>query len=443
MPVCNMRIVICYTYLVLLAGCPAGDDDTADDDTADDDTADDAAVDDDTGDDDAGDDDAGDDDAGDDDSGGMSEDEALLRQAIDGLVDPDEALETVAARGGLPVETTSGDYLFACTCGPVSWSLAGDHEGWSGQPMTASGALWWIEVAVPEPDGSKYKFTDGAAWIPDPRGRRFDHDEFGEISLVRASAPHLERWYRVEGFGLQPRDVQVWVPAAGSYTHLLLVHDGQNLYDPDAIWGGWRLQESLPAAMLAAGVDNTPARMDEYTHVEDYLHDTWYGGEGDAHADLVELVVRPLIEDAYGTPQAVAVMGSSLGGLASFHTAGRHEGRYDMAISLSGTMGWGSIGADNETMIERYEAAGHRDTALYLDSGGNGTCVDADGDGIWDDDPAATDNYCENQQFRDVLEAAGYVSGTDLWHWWEPDAPHNEAAWADRVWRPLEIFAAM
>lgn len=57
--------------------------------------------------------------------------------------------------------------------------------------------------------------------------------------------------------------------------------------------------------------------------------------------------------------------------------------------------------------------------------------------------PAATDNYCENQQFRDVLETAGYVSGTDLWHWWEPDAPHNEAAWADRVWRPLEIFAAM
>jgi hypothetical protein len=107
-------------------------------------------------------------------------------------------------------------------------------------------------------------------------------------------------------------------------------------------------------------------------------------------------------------------------------------------------MGWGSIEANNETMIQRYAAAGHRDTALYVDSGGYGTtCVDSDGDGTNDDDLDAADNYCENTQLRDVLEEAGYEFDVDLWHWWEPDAEHNEAAWADRAAMPMDIFVSL
>ena len=54
---------------------------------------------------------------------------------------------------------------------------------------------------------------------------------------------------------------------------------------------------------------------------------------------------------------------------------------------MSGTMGWGSIGAGihNQTMIERYKTHGHQTTVLYLDSGGEGPCSDSDGDGIDDD----------------------------------------------------------
>ena len=87
--------------------------------------------------------------------------------------------------------------------------------------------------------------------------------------------------------------------------------------------------------------------------------------------------------------------------------------------------------------------SGHQGVPIYLDSGGDGSCYDGDGDGIEDDDPNASDNYCENLQLRDTLEAAGYTHDVDLWHWWEPGAPHNEAAWAERVWRPLELFAGI
>jgi hypothetical protein len=110
---------------------------------------------------------------------------------------------------------------------------------------------------------------------------------------------------------------------------------------------------------------------------------------------------------------------------------------------MSGTMGWGKIGTTNQTMIERYAARGKGTTKLYLDSGGTQVaCADTDGDGI-KDDVSGGDNYCENNQMRDTLAGLGYQFQTDLWHWWEPNAQHNEAAWAKRAWRPMQIFAGM
>jgi predicted alpha/beta superfamily hydrolase len=259
--------------------------------------------------------------------------------------------------------------------------------------------------------------------------------------MVPPSAAHLERFFDVGDANASPRMVRVWVPA-GTATHVLYVQDGQNLFDPDAPWGGWQLQSTVPAAMMLVGIDNTAARMDEYTHVTDDIGGV-VGGGGDDYADFVHVTVRALIAAHYGEPATVGLMGSSLGGLISYHIALRYPGSYDFAASLSGTMGWGSIGLQNETMIERYDAAGHSATALYLDSGGNGTCYDSDGDGIEDDDPSASDNYCENLQLQSVLLANGYTQGVDLWHWWETDAQHNEAAWAARVWRPMDDFSQL
>jgi hypothetical protein len=128
----------------------------------------------------------------------------------------------------------------------------------------------------------------------------------------------------------------------------------------------------------------------------------------------------------------------------SFVLMDRDPAAWDFAASLSGTMGWGSIGAQNETILDRVRGAGRRSTALYLDSGGSGaSCADADGDGTDDDDPTARDNYCENVQLRDLLAAEGYAYEVDLWHWHEPGAAHSESAWAARVERPMAIFAAL
>ncbi len=322
--------------------------------------------------------------------------------------------------------------------------VAGDHDSWAGTAMNADSGFFWAVVNVGP--GNRYKFTDLNDYVADPWSRAYEYDAFGVMSMTAPAEAHLERFFNVGDMNHAPRRIRVWVPA-GTPTHLLYVQDGQNLFDPDAFFGGWQLQSSAPAAMMLVGIDNGgAARFDEYTHVTDDIGTGGFvGGGGDDYADFIAIVVRALIVEHYGEPAKVGLMGSSLGGLISFHIADRYPGAYDFAASLSGTMGWGSIGdgVTNETMIERYAAGGHQATALYLDSGGNATaCIDSDDDGIEDDDPSSSDNYCENKQLEATLIGQGYEANVDLWHWHEPDAPHNEAAWADRVWRPLDLFAA-
>ena len=224
---------------------------------------------------------------------------------------------------------------------------------------------------------------------------------------------------------------------------MVVAHDGQNLFDPTAAYGGWKLDAAArDRALLIVGVDHTPARIDEYTPFEDVRDGEVLGGAADAYADMIR-EVRMSMEDRYGMADRTALLGSSLGGLVSVAIADLQPDEWDAALSMSGTVGWGSIGQNGPTILDTYAAAGHRSTALYLDSGGGGSCVDSDGDGLQDDAVDGADSYCENRQFADQLAASGYAWTVDLWHWHEPDAPHHEAAWAARVYRPLDAFMGL
>jgi hypothetical protein len=372
-------------------------------------------------------------------------DEEILRALIDmpapGSLEISRVLEVLARRGGLPVLTNSGTFLFAADCGSYAVSIAGDFNSWIPTPTTHNGDLCWIELSITVPEESGYKLFFGGNWFADPLARRFIYDTFGELSLVRSADAHLERWL---GFGpsagLASRELEIWVPAGGVFDRILYLQDGQNLFDPSASWGGWHLQDSIPTGMLAVGIHSSLDRINEYTPWTDDLGSGPTGGQGDAYADLVRFTIREFIEGRYGLAPVEGVMGSSLGGLISLHIAQRFPDIFDFSASMSGTLGWGSVGPHNVTIIEHAQSAGHQGNVIYLDSGGSGTCFDGDGDGIWDDDPTATDNYCVTLQMSTVLEGVGYVFDADLWYWWETDALHNEAAWAARVWRPLQVF---
>lgn len=378
----------------------------------------------------------------------VNPDELLFEELLHGDADLDSVLWEVSQSGGWPIEGEDG-YIFVAAGDRDPYYLAGDHNGWETAGMERAEGFWYAVVPhaeLPSPGGSLYKFVDNRGdYGADPNARAYSYDEYGEYSIVRGEGGHLERWPWVGDGAVDARTLRVWVPE-GPVTHQIYVHDGQNLFDPEGINGGWRLQESLGTSTMAIGLDNSGIyRIDDYTHVTDTIDGYAYGGGGDAYVDYIEGTVRPLVEGYYGAAPIQGVMGSSLGGLIALYHDLRHPAAFDFVGSLSGTVGWGSIERNNDTVIELYEAAGHGTAVLYVDSGGTGGtgCVDSDGDGIEDDARGASDNYCENVQLSDTLAGVGYVWEEDLYHWWETGASHNEAAWADRVWIPLSIFETL
>lgn len=327
------------------------------------------------------------------------------------------------------------------------------------------------EVSLPSPEGQRYRFVakddQGRDWFySDPLSRRFEFDLNGRFSLVRGAGDvaHLEWIRRVHAAQLNvDRSIYVYVPpgydlGTDAYS-VLYMHDGNNLFDPalprSAPAGTWNVHGVMSQQLqgghvrpgLIVGIPNTDARFDEYTHVPDDIGEV-VGGRADEYADFIVSDLKPMIDARYRTrPDRVntGVMGSSLGGLVSFHIGLRHPTVFGFVGGLSSTFIWGRVGLANETMLERYRATSGlaaQNQIFYLDSGGgpNPTC------------PDGRDNYCEALEMRDLLVAAGIdrfpldpdasplSANTNIMHWWTPNAPHNEGAWSARVHRPLRLF---
>jgi hypothetical protein len=314
--------------------------------------------------------------------------------------------------------------------------------------------------------GAKYKWWHApAVFRAPPEATAHGDDAFGAFGYVAppTDAAWRERFPNFRSRHLDaPRALRARLPAgfvphaaAAARARVVLFHDGQNVFEPDAPFGGLRAGEALDAPafrdVVALAVDNAPDRFDAYTPVTDDLGRGPVGGRADAYLALLDGEALPFFAARYGIPirgDALALAGASLGGLVSLHAALADDARQACVIAMSSTIVWGSIAPDaprGRTVLDAFGARGHGSTALYLDSGGGpgSGCVDTDADGLADDAPDATDNYCETTQLRDALDALGYDFGVDLAHWHEPGAPHAESAWAARLPRALTACAAM
>jgi hypothetical protein len=362
--------------------------------------------------------------------------------------------------------------------------LAGDFNDFAPEAMTAdvdANGRPFAYLTRTAADGDRYKFASAATnadFVADVSSRVYAFDDFGEISFVNERSVDRTGAYRrlyarhfalvpVDG-GLLPRNVRVLLPSTTA-TRVLYVHDGQNVFARDSSIptgfdipdGGWQLDGvgSAPDDTMVVAIDNTAQRFSDYTHVVDDLTGAGdvTGGRGDAYADFVVDVVRPLVDRFYGEPPVQGVMGSSLGGLISLAIVDRHPSAFEFAACLSSTFGWGSLSNralddGDDTLFDRVRGRGFSGTVVYLDSGGGdganndgAACVDGDGDGVEDEVLAidagrgAADNFCETVQMRDVLDDEGWTPDRDLFWHWDPglsgngDAAHTESAWAYRA----------
>ncbi|MBN8613761.1 MAG: hypothetical protein J0L92_24405 [Deltaproteobacteria bacterium] len=383
----------------------------------------------------------------------------------------DRALHEIAWSEGWPLEG-EGRWLFATRLeGSVpSASLVGDLGDWDTTrwPATRCGDGSRFYVVIDEatttssPVGSKYKWyvaRDDAYLVP-PEATQYGYDEFGRFGWVRAprDVAHLEQFPAFVSAHLSdPRAFRAYVPAgfephgtSARAARTLLLHDGQNVFHPDAFFGGWHVDEALAARgtdVIALAIDNAPDRMDAYTQVADDLGGGAIGGRADDYLALLEDEALPFFRARYGIVargRSLMIAGSSLGGLVTLHAAQRDVASMGCGAAMSSTVGWGSIAssARGDTAIVETWRGVH--AALYLDSGGGvtGACRDSDADGV-QDDADDSDNYCVNLQLLDVLERAGYARGTSLTYAWQEGAPHNEAAWASRIGDALDACARM
>ncbi len=190
---------------------------------------------------------------------------------------------------------------------------------------------------------------------------------------------------------------------------VLYMNDGQNLFNEAESYAGveWRVDETAQRLIAAGavepviivGVYNTPDRTAEFTP----------GQKADAYADMLATEIKPFIDRIYRTrPEAdhTAVAGSSLGGLAALHTAGRHPDVFHQAAALSPLL----------SVDGRRIALPDPDAVrLYLDMG-----------------TAGGTDYDVAQQLADARALTGDADGQRLSFLEIDGGRHTEADYADR-----------
>lgn len=222
------------------------------------------------------------------------------------------------------------------------------------------------------------------------------------------------------------RDIYVYLPRQYNSSNrrypVIYMHDGQNLFGADAMFGGWRvavtvdrlIAEGKMEEVIIVGASNTSRRMKEYIPPED-------GGEGQRYASFLKNELKPWIDSRLRTHKDAAntaVMGSSLGGIISLYIGWRHSDTFGKVGSLSG-----SYWLTKFTGAMKGEA--NRNLKIWLDSGSGG---------------ASADGMEGSYGVRDMLLTKGYVLGKNVQHFVDHGAQHNEVFWKNRLHKPLEYL---
>ncbi len=128
------------------------------------------------------------------------------------------------------------------------------------------------------------------------------------------------------------RQLRLYLPpgyaTSGKRYPVLYMHDGQNLFDAATAYAGeWKVDETLDALakegkleLIVVGIDNGQEK--RMTELNAWDNDKIGKGEGREYTDFIVKTVKPMIDKQYRTlpdREHTAIMGSSMGGLASHY----------------------------------------------------------------------------------------------------------------------------
>lgn len=198
---------------------------------------------------------------------------------------------------------------------------------------------------------------------------------------------------------------------------VLYMQDGKNLFFPEDAFLGreWKVDESLALLDSMNALDQVVV---VGIHSGDRMADYTQPGY-EAYARSVVEEILPEVDRRIRVLEGrreTGVLGSSLGGVASFYMAWQYPEVFDFAACLSSTF------SHRDDLIDRVLSEPKRNTRFYLDSGWPG------------------DNYEATLAMALALSQRGYRDGQDLLHLAFPLAEHDEAAWSERLHLPLQLF---
>lgn len=206
---------------------------------------------------------------------------------------------------------------------------------------------------------------------------------------------------------------------------VLYMHDGQNLFDASTSFGGveWGVDETINRLVgtgemeeiIVVGIDNTNDRINELTPCCDPAYG---GGKINPYEGFILNTIKPYIDQNLRSLPGnanTALMGSSLGGLASFYIARRHPEVFGKSAGLSSSFWWNNRYMVNTVIAATGKVAGK----FYIDAG------------------TSSDGLADTTAMRDAMLADGYQQGSDLYYYVAQGGSHNETSWAARLSIPL------
>jgi enterochelin esterase-like enzyme len=263
-----------------------------------------------------------------------------------------------------------------------------------------------------------------------------------EQAIPAPAEPPHPRVHKHAGFTSRfltgERDVTVYVPPGYEEDRerdypLLILQDGQNLFDPETSFirgRTWRVAEHADDAidageaepLVIVGVANAgERRLAEYTPVRDWKLG---GGEANKYAEMLTRELMPFLHGEYRLRTGAndtGIGGSSLGGLVSLWMGLRYAKIFGKLAVLSPSVWWN----------HRYIVGYLNDVAPVL----------ARRPRIWLDvgDQEGRRTLGDAELLNRRMQAHGWREGVDLHFEEVAGGTHDEAAWAKRV-RPMLRF---
>ena len=317
---------------------------------------------------------------------------------------------------------------------PLDWNTGVpmqklDATTWSVtlEGIAAGAALEWKPLLndVTWSKGPNYRVRGGATTEVAPRFMR----DAGEWQI---------RWPNFASTLLgNTRGVYVYLPPtylenSTARMPVVYMHDGQNLFDPNAAFGGvtWRVPEAMNDAAssglyreaIVVGPENAGAgRIAEYTPTSDPMYG---GGNGDLYLRMLIEELKPRVDAELRTlsgPADTVLMGSSLGGLISAYAGVHQAGTFGCIGAMSPSVWW-----DGRVLLTQLpQTTAPRPVRVYVDSGDSGP---------------SNDGVTDTADLVVAYRALGYSDGTTLKYVVQQGATHTESAWASRLPGALEFL---